>query len=43
LAGGESVMGWGLAFGHVAVALLLGPVALKLLKPTGLAGDAKQA
>lgn len=41
LAGGESVLGWGLAFGHVAVALLLGPVALKLLKPAGLAGDAK--
>jgi MFS family permease len=40
LAGGESVLGWGLAFGHVAIALMVGPMALFLLKPVGLAGDA---
>jgi MFS family permease len=40
LAGGESVLGWGLAFGHVAVVLMLGPLALAVLKPAGLAGDA---
>lgn len=43
LAGGESVLGWGLAFGHVALALMLGPLALALFKPTGLAGDAGRA
>jgi MFS family permease len=43
LAGGESVLGWGLAFGHVAIALVVGPMALALLKPAGLAGDAGRA
>jgi MFS family permease len=38
-AGGASALGWGLAFGHVAVALMLGPLAMALLKPAGLAGD----
>jgi hypothetical protein len=37
--GGESVLGWGLAFGHVAVALALGPLALSMFKPAALAGD----
>ena len=39
-AGGESVFGWGLAFGHLALVLAIGPLALTLLKPAGLAGDA---
>jgi MFS family permease len=43
LAGGESVFGWGLAFGHLAIALMIGPLALVLLKPAGLAGDAQRA
>ena len=40
LAGGESVLGWGLGFAHVAVVLLVGPLALAVLKPASLAGDA---
>jgi len=39
LAGGPSPLGWGLAFGHVALALIAGPVALALLRPADLAGD----
>jgi MFS family permease len=40
VAGGPSVLGWGIAFGHLALALLVGPLALGILKPAGLAGDA---
>ena len=40
LAGGESVLGWGLGFAHLAVVLLVGPLALAVLKPASLAGDA---
>jgi MFS family permease len=43
LAGGESVFGWGVAFGHLAIALMVGPLALILLKPAGLAGDTQRA
>src|SRR5262249_61731494 len=39
LFGGASVLGWGLAFGHVTVALLLGALVLVWLRPADLAGD----
>jgi MFS family permease len=38
-AGGRSVFGWSMAFGHVAVIMLIGPLALILLRPKALAGD----
>src|SRR5204863_89189 len=34
-----SVVGWGMAFGHVTVALLLGALAFVWLRPADLAGD----
>ncbi len=37
--GGETVLNWGLAFGHVALVMLLGPAALLLLRPKRLPGD----
>jgi MFS family permease len=39
LLGGASVLGWGIAFGHVTVALLLGALAFVWLRPANLAGD----
>jgi hypothetical protein len=39
LAGGASVMAWGLAFAHLAVIMLVGPLAILLLRPQALAGD----
>jgi len=39
LFGGPSVLSWGLAFGHVTVALLLGALAFVWLRPADLAGD----
>jgi len=39
LAGGTGVLGWGLAFGHVTVALLAGALAFLWLRPADLAGD----
>jgi MFS family permease len=39
LFGGTSVLGWGVAFGHVTVALLLGALAFVWLRPADLAGD----
>jgi hypothetical protein len=39
LLGGASVVGWGVAFGHVTVALLLGALAFVWLRPADLAGD----
>ena len=39
LCGGASVVGWGVAFGHVTVALLLGALAFVWLRPADLAGD----
>jgi MFS family permease len=39
LSGGASVLGWGLAFGHVTVALLLGALVFMWLRPADLAGD----
>jgi len=37
--GGETVRNWGLAFGHLAAIMLIGPLALLILKPKDLAGD----
>jgi MFS family permease len=39
LLGGASVLGWGVAFGHVTIALLLGVLAFVWLRPADLAGD----
>jgi predicted MFS family arabinose efflux permease len=39
LAGGAEVLGWGLAFGHVTLALLAGTLAFVWLRPADLAGD----
>lgn len=39
LSGGASVIGWGIAFGHVTVALLGGALAFVWLRPADLAGD----
>jgi hypothetical protein len=43
LLGGASVLGWGVAFGHVTVALLLGALAFAWLRPADLAGDRPMA
>ncbi len=39
LVGGASVIGWGLAFGHVTLAVLAGWLAFVWLRPADLAGD----
>jgi MFS family permease len=39
LLGGASALGWGVAFAHVTVALLLGTLAFVWLRPADLAGD----
>jgi predicted MFS family arabinose efflux permease len=39
LLGGASVLGWGFAFGHVTVALLIGALAFAWLGPADLTGD----
>jgi predicted MFS family arabinose efflux permease len=39
LLGGASVIGWGVAFAHVTVALLAGALAVVWLRPADLAGD----
>ena len=39
LLGGASVLGWGVAFGHVTVVLLLGALVFTWLRPADLAGD----
>jgi len=43
LLGGASVLGWGVAFGHVTVALLLGALAFVWVRPADLAGDRSMA
>jgi MFS family permease len=43
LLGGETVRNWGLAFGHLAAIMLVGPLALTILKPKDLAGDRGRA
>jgi MFS family permease len=37
--GGETQMNWGIGFGHLAIVMLVGPVALILLSPRTLPGD----
>ena len=37
--GGESVINWGLAFGHISLVVILGPVVFRILKPNELPGD----
>lgn len=37
--GGESVINWGIGFGHIAIVLLVGPLAIRILKPRDLPGD----
>jgi len=37
--GGETVMNWGIAFAHVSVIMVIGTMAIKLLKPGELPGD----
>ena len=39
LAGGQSVLGWGLAYAHVAAIMLLGPLAITVFRPRAIAGD----
>jgi MFS family permease len=39
LAGGQSVFGWGVAFAHVALVMVVGPLALLRFRPQALAGD----
>jgi MFS family permease len=39
LLGARTVLGWGLAFGHVTIALLLGTLAFVWLRPADLVGD----
>jgi MFS family permease len=39
LSGGMSVMGWGLAFLHIALITVIGQVAFQLLAPRDLVGD----
>lgn len=39
MAGGESVTGYGLAFGHLVLVGAVGLAAVLLLRPKGLAGD----
>src|SRR5690349_1758059 len=39
LFGGASALGWGLAFGHVTIAVLLGALVFVWLRPADLAGD----
>ncbi len=43
LSGGMSTLGWGLAFLHIAVVVLIGRGAFVLLRPRDLAGDHKVA
>jgi MFS family permease len=38
--GGESVHSWGIGFAHLAVVVVVGPLALRLLRPRDLVGDA---
>ncbi len=37
--GGETVYNWGIAFGHIALVLVVGPLALLILRPKDMAGD----
>ena len=37
--GGETVMNWGIAFAHLALIMIAGPLALRIFKPKDLPGD----
>ena len=37
--GGETIVNWGLAFGHIAIIMVIGPIFLRILKPIELPGD----
>jgi MFS family permease len=37
--GGETVLNWGIAFAHLALIMIAGPAALRILKPKDLPGD----
>lgn len=37
--GGETVLNWGIAFAHLALVMIAGPMALRILKPKNLPGD----
>jgi MFS family permease len=39
LAGGQSVLGWAVGFGHVTLALVAGVIAFVILRPADLSGD----
>jgi hypothetical protein len=32
-------MGWGLAYGHLGLVVVFGPLVLRWLKPSGVPGD----
>jgi MFS family permease len=38
-AGGDGALGWGLAYAHLGLVVLLGPLVLRRLKPQSLPGD----
>ena len=40
IAGGDTIFGWSVAFSHLAVIMMIGPLALWLLRPRALPGDA---
>ena len=42
LADGQSVLGWGLAYAHVAVVVLIGPLAITFFRPRAIAGDRRR-
>jgi MFS family permease len=37
--GGETVMNWGIAFAHIAVIMMVGPIVMRVMKPNDLPGD----
>ena len=37
--GGETIINWGIAFSHVALIMMLGPIVMRILKPKELPGD----
>ena len=37
--GGETIMNWGIAFSHVALIMMLGPIVIRILRPKELPGD----
>ena len=43
LVGGDGVLAWGLAFAHMGLIMLAGPLVLAVLRPTALVGDRESA